>query len=88
MHCAAHLRSTHPVTADTGSDSSNLLLHKEVIKMGDFEGYLFEALEQVQAWEMPEEDIPAAANAQALLMAGCCPDYYYDGVLSEYPSLR
>ena len=56
--------------------------------MYDYESYLFEALEQVQAWEIPEEDIPAAANAQAHLMTGCCPDYYYDGVPSEHPSLR
>ena len=56
--------------------------------MSDFENYLFEALEQVQAWEIPEEDIPAAANAQARLMAGCCSDYYYDGDLSDYPSMR
>ena len=55
--------------------------------MTDFENYLFDALEQVQAWEISDEEIADAANAQAHLMAGCCPDYY-DGVLSEYPSLR
>ena len=56
--------------------------------MNDFENYLFEALEQVQAWEIPEEDIPAAANAQAHLMAGCCPQFYYEGAQPEAQSYR
>ena len=88
MHCAAHLRSAYPVADNPVSGFTNIHIFKEEITMNDFEGYLFEALEQVQAWEIPEEDIPAAANAQAHLMAGCCPDYYYDGVPSEHPSLR
>jgi hypothetical protein len=56
--------------------------------MNDFEQYLFEALEQVQAWEIPEEDIPAVANAQAHLMAGCCSQYQYEGNQSEVHSSR
>ena len=52
----------------------------------DYQMYLFDALEQVQAWGIPDEDIPAAANAQAHLMAGCCPEYYYQGAQSEISS--
>ena len=55
--------------------------------MNEFECYLVEALEQVQAWDIPEEDIADAANAQAHLMAGRCADYY-EGAHPEYPSLR
>ncbi|MCP4125402.1 MAG: hypothetical protein GY751_27015 [Bacteroidetes bacterium] len=51
--------------------------------MNDYANYLIDALEQVQAWGIPEEDIPEAANAQAHLMAGCCPDYYYEGHQSD-----
>ena len=47
--------------------------------MNDYQSYLFEALELVQAWGLPDEDIADAANAQAHLMAGCCPEYYYEG---------
>jgi hypothetical protein len=88
MHCVARLRSTYPVADNSISSFTNIHIFKEEITMNDFENYLFEALEQVQAWEISEEDIPAAANAQAHLMTGCCPDYYYDGVLSDYPSMR
>ena len=56
--------------------------------MHDYENYIFDALEQVQAWGIPEDEIAEAANAQAHLMAGCCPQFYYDGAPSEYPSLR
>jgi hypothetical protein len=54
--------------------------------MNDYEQYLFEALEQVQSWGIPEEGIAQAANAQAHLMAGYCPQFYYEGSLPEYPS--
>ena len=47
--------------------------------MNDFEGYLFEALEQVQAWEIPDDESAEAANSQAHLMAGRCPEYDYEG---------
>ena len=50
--------------------------------MNDYENYLFDALEQVQAWGLPEEDIAEAANAQAHLMSGC-PQSYYEGVQSD-----
>ncbi len=52
------------------------------------EDYLFDALEQVQGWEIPEEEIADAANAQAWLMAGCCPQFYYEGVQTEVHSYR
>jgi len=88
MHCAAHLRSTYPGADNPVSNFTNIHLYKEEITMNDFEGYLFEALEQVQAWEIPEEDIPEAANAQAHLMAGCCPQFYYEGAQPEAQSYR
>ena len=40
------------------------------------EDYLLDALEIVSSWDLPDDDIADAANAQAHLMAGCCPDYY------------
>ena len=52
--------------------------------MNDYEQYLFEALEQVQSWGISDEDIPTAANAQAHLMAGCCPQFYYEGSSAEH----
>ena len=42
------------------------------------EDYIFDALEIVSAWDLPDDDIADAANAQAHLMVGCCPDYYYE----------
>jgi len=47
--------------------------------MNDYQIYLFDALEQVQAWDIPEEDIPEQTNMLARMMAGCCPEYYYEG---------
>ena len=37
--------------------------------MNDYENYLIEALDLVAAWELPEEDLAAAVNAQVRLMA-------------------
>ena len=36
------------------------------------EDYLLDALEIVEAWGLPDEEIIQAANQQARLMAGCC----------------
>ena len=44
--------------------------------MNDYSVYLFDALEQVSSWELPDDELAEAANAQAHLMAGCCQDYY------------
>ena len=38
--------------------------------MDDFEAYLLEALAIVSAWDLPEEGLADAVNAQARLMAG------------------
>jgi hypothetical protein len=35
-----------------------------------FEAHLFEAIEAVSAWDLPEEEFADAVNAQAKLMAG------------------
>ena len=42
--------------------------------MNDYEDYLIEALDLVAAWELPEEDLADAVNAQARLMAGILPE--------------
>jgi len=47
------------------------------------ENYILDALEIVSAWDIPDEDLADAVNAQVRLMAGvnpdelwrCCPDY-------------
>lgn len=42
--------------------------------MNDYEDMLIAALDMVAAWELPEEDLADAVNAQARLMAGLCPE--------------
>jgi hypothetical protein len=42
------------------------------------EDYIVEALELVSAWDIPEEDLADAVNAQARLMAGIQPDDYWE----------
>ena len=46
--------------------------------MNDYSVYLLDALEQVLGWGLPDDDIADAVNAQAHLMTGYCPDYYYE----------
>ena len=38
--------------------------------MNDYEDYLIDALDMVSAWDLPDEDLAEAVNAQARLMAG------------------
>jgi hypothetical protein len=38
------------------------------------EDYILDALELVSAWDVPDEDLADAVNAQARLMAGIHPD--------------
>jgi hypothetical protein len=38
------------------------------------EDYIVEALDTVSAWDLPDEDLADAVNAQARLMAGIHPD--------------
>lgn len=38
--------------------------------MHDFQDYLIDALEMVIPWDLPDEDLADAVNAQAKLMAG------------------
>ena len=40
------------------------------------EQYLPAALEAVLAWDLPDEELAGAINAQARLMAGISPDDY------------
>ena len=44
--------------------------------MNDYSVYLLDALEIVSAWDLPDDDLADAVNAQAHLMAGYPPDYY------------
>ena len=44
--------------------------------MNDYESYIFDALEQVSGWDLPDDELAEAANAQAHLMAGRCAEYY------------
>ena len=50
------------------------------------EDYILDALEQVM-WDLPDDDLADAANAQAHLMSGCCPDYYYENHRDSSPHL-
>ena len=43
----------------------------------EFEDFIAEAFAIVTAWELPEEDVAQAVNAQARLMAGM--DLYFSG---------
>ena len=42
------------------------------------EDYIVEALELVSAWDIPEEDLADAVNAQARLMAGIHSDEFWE----------
>lgn len=44
--------------------------------MNEFENYLIDALEHVLPWDLPDEDLADAVNAQARLMAGILPDEF------------
>ena len=48
------------------------------------EDYIAEALEMVSAWNIPDEELANAVNAQARLMAGIAPDGHWE----EYPHIR
>ena len=43
------------------------------------EDYILDALELVSAWDIPDEDLADAVNAQARLMAGTRPDEFWEG---------
>ena len=40
--------------------------------------YILDALEMVSAWDLPDEELADAVNAQARLMAGIHPDEYWE----------
>ena len=42
------------------------------------ENHLLDALEIVSAWDIPDEDLADAVNAQAKLMAGMNPDEFWE----------
>ena len=44
--------------------------------MNTYEDILIEALDLVSAWDLPEEDLADAVNAQARLMAGILPEEF------------
>ena len=39
-----------------------------------YQDYILDALEMVLPWNLPDEDLPDAVNAQARLMAGINPE--------------
>jgi hypothetical protein len=43
------------------------------------EDYIFDALEIVFAWDVPDEDLADAVNDRARLMAGIHPDELWEG---------
>jgi hypothetical protein len=45
--------------------------------MQSTEAHLFEAIEAVSAWDLPEEDFADAVNAQARLLCGVPSDDYW-----------
>jgi hypothetical protein len=45
-----------------------------------FEDHIQEAIEVVQAWDLPEKDFSSAVNDQARLMAGIDLDYRDTGL--------
>ena len=53
------------------------------------EDYILDALEMVSAWDLPDEDLADAVNAQARLMAGIHPDEFWEGnantALTDHP---
>ena len=54
-----------------------------------YEDYLLLALETVSAWDLPDNEIAAAANAQAKLMAGIPLDHTISEALpSPYAALQ
>ena len=46
------------------------------------EDYILDALEQVLGWNLPDDDLADAVNAQARLMAGGL-DQYEDNALTD-----
>ena len=48
------------------------------------EDYILDALEIVSSWGLPDDDLADAANAQAHLMSGYHPDYYYESDQGEH----
>jgi hypothetical protein len=44
-------------------------LEQEEAKMS-YENYILEAIEMIETWELPEEELAGAIQAQAELMAG------------------
>jgi len=50
----------------------------------NYQDYLFDALEMVLTWDLPDEELAGAVNDQARLMAGICPDES-PGELSDTP---
>jgi hypothetical protein len=45
------------------------------------EDYIADALELISAWDVPDDELVEAVNAQARLMAGVHPDDLWDGHL-------
>ena len=65
------IRITNSLAAYVGSPFTYLLLlYLPEKEMNSFEQHLLEALEIVNSWGIPDDEIAEAANQQARLMAG------------------
>ena len=42
------------------------------------EDYILDALEMISAWDLPDEELADAVNAQARLMAGIHPEDFWE----------
>ncbi len=48
------------------------------------EVYILDALEQVMGWDLPDDDIANAVNAQARLMAGGLDQYEGNTIINSH----
>ena len=49
-----------------------------------YENQILDALMTVMAWDIPDEELADAVNAQARLMAGIHPDDPWEGILETH----
>ena len=52
--------------------------------MYTLEDYIPDAIEMVSAWDVPDEQLADAINAQAKLMSGITPDESWEEVMNEH----
>ena len=76
LPCNSDIRITNSLAAYAGSPFTYLLLlYLPEKKMNTYEDYILDALDIVSGWDLPDEDLADAVNAQARLMAGGIDQY-------------